>query len=111
MESIARRLAEKRRALENEIARMSEPPEPSGAISFGKRVGEGTSVAVERLAQVAAYEQVQAVLADVERALSKIEDGSYGTCDHCGGPIAPDRLDALPWAVACVGCAARSSAH
>lgn len=76
-----------------------------GSVSFGKRVGEGTSQAVERLATTSAARALWAKLQDVERALGKLDDGTYGVCDACGGPIDPDRLEAIPWATRCVGCA------
>jgi DnaK suppressor protein len=75
------------------------------AVSFGKRVGEGTSQAVERITQVSAAKNLDAKLRDVERALGKLDDGTYGTCDRCGEPIAEDRLEAIPWAVRCMACA------
>jgi DnaK suppressor protein len=75
------------------------------AVSFGKRVGEGTSQAVERIAQVDVAKQLDAKLRDVERALAKLDEGTYGICDVCGSPIAEERLEAIPWAVLCVGCA------
>jgi RNA polymerase-binding protein DksA len=43
-------------------------------------------------------------LRDVDRALAKIEAGTYGRCERCGREIAPERLDALPWAMLCIGC-------
>ncbi|MFN2489215.1 MAG: TraR/DksA family transcriptional regulator, partial [Actinomycetota bacterium] len=63
------------------------------------------SMAVDRLVQVAAHDQLQAVLADVQRALAKLAEDSYGSCDRCGGAIAPERLEALTWAILCVRCA------
>jgi len=78
------------------------PRDPMGAVSFGKRVGEGTSQAVERIAQVDAAKQLDAKLGDVERALDKLDDGSYGECDACGSPIGDERLEAIPWAVRCI---------
>lgn len=100
-------LEEKRARLKSELARMSAPPPDSSAISFGKRVGEGTSMAVDRLVDVAAHDQMQAVLNDVERALEKLAENTYGSCDGCGADIPPERLEALPWAVLCVRCAGR----
>jgi RNA polymerase-binding protein DksA len=38
------------------------------------------------------------------RALAKIESGTYGICERCGQPIAPERLEALPWATLCIDC-------
>ncbi|MGH8891953.1 MAG: TraR/DksA family transcriptional regulator [Actinomycetes bacterium] len=102
---VAVALASKRSELEAELEGLSAEPPDTADISFGKRVGDGTSVAVERLAQVAAHDLLREMLADVRRAEEKLGDGSYGTCDKCGGPIAPDRLEALPWATRCIGCA------
>jgi DnaK suppressor protein len=81
------------------------PRDPMAAVSFGKRVGEGTTQAVERIAQVSAARSLDAKLRDVERALTKLDEGSYGSCDSCGGPIGTERLEAIPWAVRCVACA------
>ncbi len=81
------------------------PRDPIGAVSFGKRVGEGTTQAVERIAQVDAARKLDAKLRDVERALEKLDEGTYGVCDACGAAIPPERLEAIPWAVLCVSCA------
>lgn len=43
-------------------------------------------------------------LADIEHALARIEDGTYGTCEVCGGAIALARLEAIPQARVCVSC-------
>jgi DnaK suppressor protein len=93
--------------IDEQMATMEKKPVDQGSISFGKRIGEGTSMAVDRLAQVAVHDQLQVTRADVIRALEKLDDGTYGTCDVCGRPIAVGRLEALPWAVLCVEDAAR----
>ncbi|NMC29267.1 MAG: hypothetical protein GYA45_04250 [Pelolinea sp.] len=46
----------------------------------------------------------QKLLAQIEDALGKIENGTYGVCDHCGKPIDPDRLKILPYASYCMEC-------
>lgn len=99
-------LSAKRAELESELARLSAPVGEQGGISFGKRVGDGTSMAVERLSQVAAHERLLALLGDVLRAEAKLAEGSYGVCDVCGRPIAPGRLEALPSATLCLDDAA-----
>lgn len=93
--------------IDEQMATMEMKPVDQGSISFGKRIGEGTSMAVDRLAQVAVHDQLQVTRADVVRALEKLDDGTYGTCDDCGKPIAPGRIEALPWAVLCVEDAGR----
>jgi DnaK suppressor protein len=102
---LATALAAKRAELESELQALSHEEGDRGDISFGKRVGDGTSIAVERLAQVAAHDRLQEMLADVRRAEAKLAAGSYGTCDACSRPIAAERLEALPWATLCIDCA------
>ena len=75
-------------------------------MGFGKRVGDGTTEAVERITKVGAAEQLDAMRTDVVRALEKLEEGTYGICDRCGRLIPEERLDARPWSVLCVDCAA-----
>ena len=78
---------------------------PSGGISFGKRVGEGTSIAIERFADVAIHDQIIQQLAAVDGALLRLAAGNYGVCEVCRHRIAPERLEAIPWAASCVSCA------
>jgi len=78
---------------------------PSGGISFGKRVGEGTSIAIERFADVAIHDQIIQQLAAVDAALVRVAEGHYGVCEVCRHRIAAERLDAIPWAATCVSCA------
>jgi DnaK suppressor protein len=107
-EPLHRLLEAKQAELEAELEGLegaSDPVEIAGSISFGKRVGDGTSVAVERLSQVAAHDRLQRTLADVKRARAKLDEQTYGHCDRCYEPIPPARLEALPWAVRCVTCA------
>ena len=78
---------------------------PSGGISFGKRVGEGTSIAIERFTDVAVHGQLVQQLAAVEAAIGRLDDGSYGVCERCGTRIPEERMEVVPWAATCVVCA------
>ena len=42
------------------------------------------------------------VLAEIDAALARIDDGTFGTCERCGQPIGAERLEALPWATLCI---------
>jgi DnaK suppressor protein len=97
-------LAERARTIRAELAGLTEAPEDFGVIQFGKRAGDATNVAAEQLSRVGAHESLLALLADIERAQEKLEDGTYGACDECGDPIGEPRLEALPWATECVQC-------
>ncbi|HYO31546.1 MAG TPA: TraR/DksA C4-type zinc finger protein [Nocardioidaceae bacterium] len=99
---VAAVLAAKRASLQAQLASMSELPEENGSISFGKRVGEGTSQAVDRLSAVPAHAKLQVMLAEIQRAEAKITDATYGACDVCGEDIPAARLEARPWATRCV---------
>ena len=102
MDDVAAVLQAKKAEIEEQMGLLSERPDEQGSISFGKRVGEGTSMAVDRLSQVGVHDKLQVTLADVNRAIDKLRDGTYGTCDVCGKPVGDERLEALPWAVLCV---------
>jgi DnaK suppressor protein len=65
----------------------------------------------ENAAEVAAFEgnlsmekNLEVSLTQVDRALAKIENGTYGLCEKCGQPISADRLQAFPSAAACMDC-------
>lgn len=42
------------------------------------------------------------VLEEIDAALARIDDGTYGLCEHCRRPIVAERLEALPWATLCI---------
>jgi DnaK suppressor protein len=104
-DEVRRVLLDKQADLVARAAGLTAAPDATGGISFGKRVGDGTSIAVERLTQVAAHEQLLVQSEEVARALTKLDDGTYGVCDGCGARIPEGRLEIHPWAVRCVDCA------
>ncbi len=106
-EEIAAALLARRAEIASEMRELAEPVRAPGVqMQFGKRAGDHTSDAVMQMTRVVAAGELSHVTEEIDRALEKLEDGSYGTCDACGGPIAPERLEALPWAVLCVSCKA-----
>ena len=56
----------------------------------------------DRERDLSLLEQVEAELADIEHALERLEEGTYGTCEACGKPIGDDRLEAVPAARFCL---------
>jgi DnaK suppressor protein len=75
-------------------------------VGFGKRIGDGTSEAVSRLTDIGVGDSLEHGLNRTERALAKLDQGTYGLCDACGQPIARGRLKAMPDGVLCLRCAA-----
>jgi DnaK suppressor protein len=66
---------------------------------------EGATIAFERQQVVALLEQARRRLADADAAVAAREAGTYGRCEGCGRPIAPERLEARPTARTCIDCA------
>jgi RNA polymerase-binding protein DksA len=65
---------------------------------------EGATIAFERSQVSTLVRQAQRHLQEIEAALQRVEDGSYGRCERCGEPIPEARLEARPVARTCVGC-------
>lgn len=95
-------LAAKEADLQEQMARLTRPEQDQGSISFGKRVGDGTAMAVDRLTAVGAHETLQDILDQVHRAQAKLDDGSYGRCDECDQEIGEGRLEVRPWSTHCL---------
>jgi DnaK suppressor protein len=106
--AVAQELQTRRAALRARLAGMSKPPERAADLGFGKRIGDGTTEAVSRLTDVGVGRGLEITEARIGRALAKLEEGSYGVCDACGGVIAPARLRAAPESALCIECARRS---
>ncbi len=70
---------------------------------FGKREEEATE-SMELEKRLALEKRLKALLVEVDRAIQKLDAGTYGYCDICNIQIDPARLEALPQAILCVSC-------
>ena len=66
---------------------------------------EGTTIAFERSQIGALIGQVRHHLSEIDAAVDRLDAGTYGVCERCGLPIGAARLEALPAARTCIGCA------
>src|SRR3954452_7985385 len=103
LDAIRRDLEERRDRARGTIAGLAKRPERGTAQGFGKRIGDGTVEAISRLTEIGVGASLEAGLERTERALAKLDEGTYGRCDVCGEPIAEKRLQAMPDAGTCVG--------
>ena len=71
--------------------------------TYGNRE-EAADATTDLERRIALETQKRNSLAGIERALQKIDAGTYGICDHCGQLIDPARMEALPHAVHCKTC-------
>jgi DnaK suppressor protein len=89
--------------LQAEADSLTEDREP-GDVQFDEESGEGDTLAVERERDLALSAQARAAIEEIDRAIEKVYDGSYGQCETCGIAIPKERLRALPHASLCVKC-------
>lgn len=103
------RLESEQKRLTGELEQLKASARPANerreGSPFGKREEEATET-LELETRLALEKRVRDQLAEIEHALSKFEDGTYGLCDICGQPIDPARLEALPQANLCLNCKA-----
>jgi DnaK suppressor protein len=98
-------LQERRAAARGRVGALAQRPELGSAQGFGKRIGDGTVEAISRLTEIGVGRTLETGLLRIERALAKLDEGSYGICDRCERPIPTARLRAMPDSVLCVECA------
>jgi DnaK suppressor protein len=100
-----RALVEQRAQLRREIAEQGGDPD-GDEVSFVDDAGfsDRSHSTQERSRLISVVGALRSNLAEVDRALGRIDAGSYGSCERCGKPIDPARLEARPWAVLCIDC-------
>ena len=115
LERFRKRLEEERERLEEMIedyerdleeARLTESssdrsPDPGNA--------EASSMKLEYAKELSIEQNTLDLLSKVNRALDRVNAGTYGICESCGNPIPVERLDVLPYSTLCVECASRTS--
>jgi DnaK suppressor protein len=89
--------------LRAEAEQLAADREP-GDVQFDEESGQGDTMNVERERDLALSAQALAAVEDIDRALAKMDAGTYGVCERCGHPIPKERLRALPYAALCVAC-------
>jgi RNA polymerase-binding transcription factor len=79
-----------------------------GDTQFDEESGEGDTINIERERDLLLSASANQIVEDIDRALERIADGTYGVCVPAGRRISIERLDALPYAETCVDCKARA---
>ena len=99
-------LEEQRDNLRKEIEEQGgDPDSDDAAIDVERNFADSAHSTAERARLLSVMKALRANLRWVHRALTKMELGTYGTCERCGNPIGLERLEALPWAILCIDCA------
>lgn len=99
LEHVKQLLLQKQEELQNQLADLSARDPKEDAFRTFDNAPEDEGDEIETSANVAAERDVATkTLERVERALEKIDAGTYGICDMTGDQIDPARLEAIPWA-------------
>jgi RNA polymerase-binding protein DksA len=72
--------------------------------SSDNHLAETASATLDREIDYTLEGNAEQVLASIDAALARIEDGTYGICETCGQPISEERLEAIPYATQCIDC-------
>lgn len=78
-------------------------------LDFGGSFADAASVTAERTEVLGLVESLKSQLDDVDTALARIAEGTYGTCDRCGKDIGEARMDFRPASVLCVDCKSKAN--
>jgi DnaK suppressor protein len=88
-------------------AQISALDSSDGDLSFDDNFADSSQVTAERGEIEALAGTLNETLREIEDALAKIDEGTYGRCESCGGEIGAARLEAMPAARLCITCASR----
>jgi len=98
-----------RQELQTELARLETQLERQHAEADtvpgrGEQSTEQASQTLEQERSLALTQNLRTMIEQVQAALRRLENGTYGVCEGCGQAISPERLQALPFATQCVRC-------
>jgi RNA polymerase-binding protein DksA len=99
------RLVAEREALRADVSVPAASYERQATTGYGET--DHINVQTERQLKSVLDDHARRALEDVESALARIDDGTYGRCTRCGVTINPERLAALPRVACCIDCQRR----
>jgi DnaK suppressor protein len=102
VDKMHKRLRKEQKVLAEQIEEERKKVEPSFTANPDR-----TEIANEyafRGRRMSVLDRLEEQLLDINRALERIDEGTYGICTNCGQPIQAERLEALPWAELCIDC-------
>ena len=76
--------------------------------TYGNHQADQATEVFEDEKAVALENHQRGILEEIERAIGRLDAGTFGVCEECGNKIAPARLEALPWAALCIDCQSKA---
>jgi DnaK suppressor protein len=108
--SLRKQLEERKVEIERDVSYMADEMKSIGVEqddengSVGNHFAEDGASVTEAERIVTVTEDLQDILAQVNSALTRMNEGKYGVCQRCGRPIAEQRLEAFPYVAYCIEC-------
>jgi RNA polymerase-binding protein DksA len=108
-EAFRTRLLDERKRVEQALGHLHEETprsieDETEDETFDNHLGDAATITFDREMEYSLEGNTRDVLAAIDEALKRIEEGSFGTCARCGKPIAEARLEAMPYATKCIDC-------
>lgn len=112
LQAYRRRLEAELAELQHQRADLEEAtevslPDATGEVAFDEEFADAGSFTFERERDLSLVDNARDLIDKVEHALGRIDAGTFGRCEACGGAIEAERLDALPYATLCLADARR----
>ncbi len=98
-------LEEERDSLARQLDELGFAAGSGSGLNYDSNFADSSQVTAERGENEALVNELRNALIEVERALAKVEKGTYGICEKCGNQISPARLEAKPAVRTCIDCA------
>lgn len=108
LDDLRQRLVEERTELETQLTTIEETSfatsqsDMSGEVSFDEENADAGTFTFERERDLSIENNVRDLMGKIDRALSRMDEGSFGLCSRCGKPIEKARLKALPYVDLCI---------
>jgi DnaK suppressor protein len=105
-EAAAAVLQEEREKLIRQLGELgaNEQGDLTGDLEFGDGFADAAAATAERTEVLGLVDNITRLLSDVDQALQRVADGTYGICDACGNPIGAERMEFRPTSRYCVEC-------
>jgi DnaK suppressor protein len=108
LDDLRKRLQEERVELQRQASEIEEASfgtpqsDLTGEVSFDEEYADAGTATFERERDLSLTNNIRDLTEKVDRALERIDEGTYGLCERCGKPIEKARIKALPYATLCI---------
>jgi DnaK suppressor protein len=106
LEQARRALSEERKRLCHQLSELggTDAGELRSDVEYGDGFADAAAATAERTERLGLIDRLHRSLEQVDRALAKIDEGTYGRCEQCGEAIGAARMEARPTSTLCVDC-------